>query len=299
MRKLAAVLLMLIFALSCVFATDGIVTWTWFENDPDVEFFRYQVDGEDEGKWTVVDWSVNEVSLELDVSEVHTLYLQQSYDGIVWSQSSMTDSEIYEPEEEEPYEEEFSTEEIQAPEEKPAESGDEVVDISGLSGEAIGAAEEPAKYSPLIALDFGVSYMNCLPDSAGPKSAGVFASYSYTFGKVGTFDYGVKANLSLYTTKNLFTDTANTQLYSYLNALAMMTTNVGNCDIYGAIGLDLGFGFVKDNSVYFGIAAEVGVKYHRFKTLSLGLALSDHQYLAPVSKRVNRMDLKLFVTKYF
>ena len=298
MRKLTAVLIMLLFSLSCVLAVEGIVTWTWFENDPDVEFFRYQVDGEDDDKWTVVDWSVNEVSIELDVSEIHTLYLQQSYDGILWSESSMTDSEIYEPEEyqeEEYYEEEPS----EVPEQKPQES-DEVVDISGLTDEAIGLEDEGKdKYIPQRAIDFGIGYMNYLPDTAGPKSVGVFASYSHTFVKAGIFDFGVKANLSLYTTKSLFVDTSNTQLYSYLNALALATTEVGNCDIYGAIGPEVGFSFVKQNTVNFGISAEVGIRYHRFKTWALGAVLADHQYLTPLKKMTNRMDLRLFVTKSF
>ena len=299
MRKLAAVFLILLFALSCAFATDGTVTWTWFENDPNVEFYRYQVDGEEEGKWTVVDWSVSEVSLELDVSVVHTLYLQQSYDGIVWSESSMTDSEVYQPAE---YEEAPSEEELPAEEtteEKPVESAPEEVDLSGLSGEVIRDTEEEKKYQSLMDLDFGFSYMNCLPDSAGPKSVGIFASYSHTFGKLGAFDYGAKLNISLYTTKSLFTDTANTQLYSYVNTMAMLTIVVGNCDVYGAIGPDFGFSFVKDNKAYFGVAAEVGVRYHRFKTLSLGLSLSDHQYVYHRADRINRMDLKLFMTKTF
>lgn len=299
MRKIAAVFLILMFALSCAFATDGIVTWTWFENDPNVEFYRYQVDGEEDGKWTVVDWSVSEVSYELDVSVVHTLYLQQSYDGIVWSESSMTDSEIYQPAEYEETPEELPAEEIQAPEGQPAESAPEEVDLSGLSGEVISDTEEEKKYAPIMDLDLGFGYMNCLPDSAGPKSIGLFASYSHTLGKLGIFDYGIKANLSLYTTKSLFTETSNTQLYSYVNAMAMLTAVVGNCDIFGAIGPDVGFSFVKDNKVYFGIAAEVGVRYHRFKTLSLGFVLSDHQYIYHRADRINKMDLKLFITKTF
>ena len=107
MKKLLLIAILSVISVVGLFALDGIVTWTWYENDPDVEYYRYQVDGEEDGRWTVVDWSVNEVSLTLDVSVLHTLYLQQSYDGEIWSPSSATDSEIYtESEGEEPYEEE-------------------------------------------------------------------------------------------------------------------------------------------------------------------------------------------------
>ena len=298
MKKIASVLLLALFTMACALALEGLVTWTWFENDPDVEFFRYQVDGEDDDNWTVVDWSVNEVTYELDVSVIHTLYLQQSYDGVIWSESSMTDSEIFLPEEEteEPVEEEVPE---QQPEQQPEQAAEEVVDISGLENGLESAEEKKEVYKPLRDIDLGFSYMNFIPDTKGPKSVGIFASYSHTFGKAGIFDFGVKANLSLYTTKALFTDPSSTQLHSYLNALAMLNAVVGNCDIYGAIGPDLGFRFVKENSVHFGIAAEVGVRYHRFKTVAFGLSLTDHQYLAPLSKRFNWMDLKLFVTKSF
>ena len=74
MKRFAAVLIVILIAIPCAWAREGIVTWTWYENDPMVEYYRYQVDAEEPGMWTVVDWSVTEVSITLDVSVVHTLF---------------------------------------------------------------------------------------------------------------------------------------------------------------------------------------------------------------------------------
>ena len=76
----------------------------------------------------------------------------------------------------------------------------------------------------------------------------------------------------------------------------MATTVVGNCDVYGAIGPDLGFTFVTDGGVRFGLAAELGLRYHRYKNFSIGFAVSDHYYLAPRSNMINRMELKAFLS---
>ena len=116
MRKLIVLAILLLFSMGAIFALTGLVTWTWFENDQDVEFFRYQVDGEDDSEWTVVDWSVNEVTILLDISVLHELHLQQSYDGENWSESSIVESEVFteddfkEPEEDLFFEDELSEE---------------------------------------------------------------------------------------------------------------------------------------------------------------------------------------------
>lgn len=303
MKKLLLIAILSVISVVGLFALDGIVTWTWYENDPDVEFYRYQVDGEEDGRWTVVDWSVNEVSLTLDVSVLHTLYLQQSYDGEIWSPSSATDSEIYtESEGEEPYEEEEFPEEFE-PEAPPAEeqpaADEEVVAATVIEDEIYVPVVEEEVYKPFVFVDFGIGYMNSIPDSASPKTIGFNASYYRTFFKAGIFDIGVKGNVGIYTSKQLFMNPSQMQLQAYLNAQALASTVIGNCDVWGAIGPDLGFTFINDSSVKAGMSIEIGVRYHRYKNFSIGFAISDHYYLIPVTKMANRLELKAFLSKAF
>ena len=74
MKKALLVLVVFFVSAFSLFALEGSVTWIWFENDPNVEYYRYQIDGEDDDKWTVVDWTVTEVTYTLDVTVLHTLY---------------------------------------------------------------------------------------------------------------------------------------------------------------------------------------------------------------------------------
>ncbi len=291
MKRLLSLLSILLLAASMLFALDGTVTWVWYVNDYDVEYYRYQLDGEDDDNWTVVGWDVNEVTLELDVSVVHTLYLQQSRDGVTWSESSMTDSEVYEEQvvEETPQEEEEELLE----EETPVVAEPEVKPEPEPP-----VQEEVPGYSPIRRLDVGAGYMNSIPNQTDPKSLGLFASYSTTFMKVGVFDVGVKANLSMYTSKSLFMDIGNTRLFHYLNGLAMVTTAVGNCEVFGAFGPEIGLRLVNDTAINAGLALEVGLRYHRFPNLSLGLSISDHYYLIPYTDMVNRMDIRFYATKH-
>ena len=295
MKRLLALLVVLVFATAAAFALDGIVTWVWYVNDWDVQYYRYQLDGEDDDKWTVVGWDVNEVTLELDVSVVHTLYLQQSYDGVNWSVSSSADSDIYESGEPEvvPFEEESEVVEV-TPDEVHEKEGEEEA-----AEEVVETVEEGPQYISKTYLDFGVGYMNAIPNQAGPKTLGGFVSFSMTFFKAGVFDIGFKANLSLYTSKNLVFDIRNTQMFTYVNALALATAVVGNCDVYGAIGPDMGLRFINDTSFNLGLAVEVGVRYHRFKDLSLGFALSDHYYLIPYTSIANRFDVRVYASRSF
>lgn len=92
-RGLALVALMLFSVV--LFATPVIVTWDWELEDPKVTAFRYQIGGEDDDTWTTVDTSVTSYELEVsDTSQSYTLYLQQSYDGINFSESAV---EVAEP----------------------------------------------------------------------------------------------------------------------------------------------------------------------------------------------------------
>ena len=91
MKKLSIVLLLII-ALAAfeVFAADEtIIKWTWDMNDNDVTAFIYQINGENPDGWRVVDATEREYSLRNVVpGETYTLYLQQSYDKLIWSESS-------------------------------------------------------------------------------------------------------------------------------------------------------------------------------------------------------------------
>ncbi len=86
--------LFLLFALSFAFAATSntsSIQWTWSTSDENVKYFRYQLNNEDDNNWTVVDSTITSVSLE--TTNNSTLYVQASYDGINWSESS---SAIYE-----------------------------------------------------------------------------------------------------------------------------------------------------------------------------------------------------------
>ena len=75
--------LILLLALLPLGASDTI-EWLWHSQDERVSYYRYQLNGEEEDKWTVVDSSVTSISLPLEDS---TLYVQASYDGVNWSES--------------------------------------------------------------------------------------------------------------------------------------------------------------------------------------------------------------------
>ena len=90
-RKCIAILAILVLMPALVFAVPVVVTWEWLLEDPMVTTFRYQLDGEDDDSWTVVDASVNSYTERgLDGTRDYSLYLQQSYDGIHFSESAVS-----------------------------------------------------------------------------------------------------------------------------------------------------------------------------------------------------------------
>ncbi len=96
-KALVSVLLVLAIAVP-VFATVN-VTWEWVLDDPDVQYFRYQLGGEADDAWTVVPSDVTTFELQnVDGSVAYTLYLQQSYDGTNWSASAFAVSTPLVPE---------------------------------------------------------------------------------------------------------------------------------------------------------------------------------------------------------
>lgn len=318
MKKALIATIILFISAFALFALDGNVKWVWFENDPGVEYYRYQLEGEDDDKWTVVSWSVNEVTFFLDVSVLHTLYLQQSYDGVNWSESSFTESEVYLESEEEVIEDYLFEDDLLTDEEEPEEE----VDLAGLEDDVVVTATviedevilpevEVETYKALSILDIGPGFMNSIPDSAGPKTIGLNVAYSRTFVKAGIFDIGLKADLGIYTSKDLFSFRKwssgewleNWKLQGYVNCMALASTVVGNCDLYGALGPDFGFTYGKnyDGSIgLIGLGLELGVRYHRFEKISIGFAVTDHQYLFSLfgnagTDMTNRLELKAFL----
>nr|WP_319474260.1 hypothetical protein [uncultured Sphaerochaeta sp.] len=103
-RKFITVLAVLILLPAFLFAVPVVVTWEWLLEDPLVTTFRYQVDGEEENNWTVVDSSVTSYTERgLDGTIDHALYLQQSYDGVHFSGSAISVAEaMFPPEEDVP-----------------------------------------------------------------------------------------------------------------------------------------------------------------------------------------------------
>lgn len=130
-RKFITLFAALVLVPAFLFAVPVVVTWEWLLEDPLVTTFRYQVDGEEEGEWTTVDSSVTSYTERgLDGTEDHTLYLQQSYDGVHFSGSALSVAEAMFPPEEE----------------IPVLASEPVVASEGLLAEA--PAEEPA---PVVA----------------------------------------------------------------------------------------------------------------------------------------------------
>ena len=85
-NKMKKTLIVLIFVLisQFLFATETI--WMWEHNDSDVNFFRYSTTYDE--KWRVV--PSDHYSIKLDSGEIddYEFFLQQSYDGVNWSESS-------------------------------------------------------------------------------------------------------------------------------------------------------------------------------------------------------------------
>ena len=104
------IFLVLILGISVLgLGAEEAVRWTWNSQDGKISWFRYQLNAQEEDGWTVVDASVTWVvlsvqdmlqSLPQSVAEdsvsgegnasqdvVLTLYVQSSYDGVLWSQS--------------------------------------------------------------------------------------------------------------------------------------------------------------------------------------------------------------------
>ena len=102
-----ALLAMVVLPLSARKAMN--VSWEWLLSDPEVTAYRYQLNGEADDGWTVVDGNTSVYTATgLDPYSDYTLYLQCSYDGINWSESaSSTAYALLQLEVETPVEEEI------------------------------------------------------------------------------------------------------------------------------------------------------------------------------------------------
>ena len=299
MKKLLLCLALALICMASLFAVQAYVTWTWYENDSDVQFYRFQLDAQEDDGWTIVGNDVNEITLLLDVSQAHSLYLQQSYDGQIWSESSVVESEIFTDfgsnnEEAVVEEESLQPEEVQ-PEAEPATS----VAAEELSEEKAEETAEPEKKTPSRAFEYGLGYLNTIPDSKGPKTAGAFVSYSMPFKEAEVFKIGFKANLAVFASKELFTHFSELSVLSYVNVLAMGVLPLGNGELYLAFGPDAGFNLFSEYSYRIGLSMELGVRYHSSEKTSFGLAVADHQYLFPSDKVENRFDFRVFMGTVF
>lgn len=90
MRKMRGVLAlcMILSLASPLFAKDISITWEWDRTDEQVEAFRYQLNDQDPEKWTVVDSTVTSFTIgPVPDSDPQVLYVQQSFDGTLWSES--------------------------------------------------------------------------------------------------------------------------------------------------------------------------------------------------------------------
>lgn len=180
--KFIALLTALVVVPAIVFAAPVVVTWEWMLEDPMVTTFRYQLDGEDEANWTVVDsfvTSYTEVGLDGDVP--HTLYLQQSYDGINFSGSAISVAEPLLDAEYESFAEEVFDE---APEAVVDEAPEAVVDEAP---EAV--AEEAPETIPVPVAK---------PAKVKPESR-----YYTTITLGGTFDYQLANEMAAYSPYNI------------------------------------------------------------------------------------------------
>jgi len=82
---------LLVMIPTMIFATDVAITWEWMIDDPQVTGFRYQLDDENPDNWIVVDGNTTTAVFQnLDGSKEYALYLQQTFDGIDWSDSAVS-----------------------------------------------------------------------------------------------------------------------------------------------------------------------------------------------------------------
>jgi hypothetical protein len=90
-KRFLAVLALLVIVPTMIFATNVAITWEWMIDDPQVTGFRYQLNDENSENWVVVSGDTTMVIIQdLEGSAEYSLYLQQTFDGVNWSDSAVS-----------------------------------------------------------------------------------------------------------------------------------------------------------------------------------------------------------------
>lgn len=295
MKKLALVIALLCFVLTGIFALEAAVVWNWYRNDRGVKYYRYQLDGEEEDNWTVVDSNVYEVSLDIDVSVVHVLYLQQSYDGIHWSESSCTESEVYEDsgysDDEDFYYDEFEDfpedEEVVEESVTTTEEAEEVV---------VAEASTPkVKKDSRTFLDVAFSYRNSIPNRQ-TRDVGLVLTLSHVFPFEQSFTSGFRVENAYYTTTKIADGLTETDYFITLSALGVMNFAPSRGDFTIGFGPEaqLKLNSTEDPTLYWGLNSLLGMRFKITDNISLSFSASDHFYFYP--EKINTYDVRFGVS---
>ncbi len=328
--KFIALLTVLVVVPAMVFAAPVVVTWEWMLEDPMVTTFRYQVDGEDEANWTVVDSFVTSYTEQgLDGDVPHSLYLQQSYDGINFSGSAISVAEPMFVAETAGEEEPIVAEEEVAVEEPVfvAEVAEPVVEAAPVA--VVAPVEKPAKakaesrYYTTITLGGTFNYQLAhsiakYDEYNGKIGLGVNLNNLVTFNKALGLGVDIDVAYSPYMDVNTGWKQASGDLLHFklgdffgafdhaLDASVAVMLNMHS----SKVAFDLGVGgffiwgpeFTNDagDSMVFGALAKAALAYRFNKSLSLGvsgkvgLALSADNYW-PIADLPMFVDGTLFV----
>ncbi len=339
MKRASILIALLLVVVAGAFALDATVTWSWSQNDPDVKYFRYQLDGEEEGKWTVVEADVLSASYDIDVSVEHTLYLQQSYDGANWSASSHTVSAAVE--EETVLADVVEASETSEPAEAPAENvepiAEPVAEPASESAEPAEAAPEnksddvqpevsaeepavqeevvaeapaeetPAKAAPAVyparsRIDLGVVYGNKIPFDKDNHLVGASLGYTFLFGRTGSFGFGAKAQFTAYTGLDTFKDLKNISAANFKGTLdVMLVADYASswADFYLGVGGEVAAPFTALKSYTAGVVAQLGARIRLGNVVGLGLEVADCYSLYPEAAKGNAVNAKAYLSFEF
>ncbi len=339
MKRASILIALLLVVVAGAFALDATVTWSWSQNDPDVKYFRYQLDGEEEGKWTVVDADVLSASYDIDVSVEHTLYLQQSYDGANWSASSHTVSAAVDDETlqaaaaEVPETAETTAVPVEGSEpaaepaaEPASETGVEVVETASETKDeevqpeapaekpvvqeapvAEVSAEEAPKAAPAVYparshIDLGAVYGNTIPFDADGHLVGASLGYTFLFGRTGSFGFGAKVQAAAYTGLDTFKDLKNISAANFKGTLDVMLVAdyaASWADFYLGVGGEVSAPLNALKSYTAGVAAQLGARFRLGNVFGLGLEVTDCYYLYPEAAKGNSINAKAYLSFEF
>ena len=85
-KRMLTAALILLFTSFSLFST--AISWTWTTPDSSIRYYRYQLNGEKDEGWTVIDAA--EGKAVIHSSGRNILHIQSSYDGNIWSESTVT-----------------------------------------------------------------------------------------------------------------------------------------------------------------------------------------------------------------